>query len=127
MISRRNSRHTIEIRNDIVELTSMYSPDMSWVYKDKMGHTHRWTKTGPANFDVTSCKYKKVTMYDSDIDAEYDSYVRVCKYCGEEITPRYSPNIYREFIVGMQHFYVDGVETTKEEAEKAISENRAII
>jgi hypothetical protein len=117
---------TLTFEVDTIETTSIgpdYIRDLEWVERDDHAHEHRWQEGGEQTWHPVT-----IDWFDSDGD-EYSDTTYHCNICNDEIEPGYkidpkwTPGM-RRFVPGLAHYYLDGVEITKDEAEAFMAANR---
>ncbi len=108
----KNDDDMLEITRDVIEVTPMRTIDDDWEYIDLKGHLHRWQ-----NNKLPSLR----KVIDSLADEEYpESSHMICKHCGQTINPGYKEPDAREYIQGLGHYRINGIDVTKEQFEKRL-------
>ncbi len=123
-IKAKNGRE-FSMRRDMIDVTSMHRPDTSWSYPDGHGHLHCWHAEGRRILDGD---YFPVVTYTLPtlkwiVDGTshypdgtpYDYGHHECAQCGEKVEPRYTDDVYQQFVPGMAHYLVDGRHVDKDE------------
>ena len=117
-------------RRDMIDVTSMWRTDTSWVFIDAAGHKHQYYTDGkPADHYDPSAQYELPTIvwvsegpgYYPD-GSEYDTGHYECCQCGEEVKPQCTGDSFRQHIPGMTHYEIDGEPVTREEFERRYEE-----
>jgi len=119
--------HTFESGCDVIDVTSMHRPDITWRFVDAAGHDHRWCVHGaPADrYDPTATYDTPTLITVSDgwgIDADDGESVEwthmECRECGEKITRGYTADEYQQYMPGLRWCRIDGVTVSREEFER---------
>ena len=105
------------IFREIIEVTPLTEPDLSWVHVDKRGHKHQYTNEG----EVLSIRYVEDTPATEEYPAEYHY---ECKRCREVICPKVAAPTSRSYIEGLSNYYINDVRVTKEEFEQMLKRKR---
>lgn len=118
---------------DLLDVTSLHRPDPSWRYMDRAGHEHRWWTEGkPAEGYSPSKSYDTPTLiwvkdgvgYYEDGEP-YDIGHCECRQCGEHIEPRNTADTNTQYIAGLKHCSIDGIEVDIETFEREYLKARA--
>lgn len=113
----------IEIRRDLIDVASNHRPDLSWKFKDALGHLHRWYNgetlairySASNTYHVPSVEWIVTgTAYYPD-GTPYEIGYHQCRTCKEKIHPGYTSDRTSQYIAGESRFFVDGREVSKEE------------
>jgi len=113
----------VTIKRDVIQVPAVTEPDPGWRYVDKAGHEHRWAvRYGDGEIPTCNVHVEQIGYYP---DGEPRYQVRYfCKECGEEIFPRVVPCVFPHYVPGPVHYFINGREVSKEEAETAIEKIR---
>jgi len=117
--------HTFTIDTDLVEVTSLCRPDVGHSMTDPSGHTHRWcTPDGtPASSYTPSVTYTMPSLvwvkdgeaWYEDEDESHDVGHHECGICGAHVEPKYVADTDSQYVSGISHYRIDGMEVTLEE------------
>ena len=119
-----------EICRDLLDVTRISRPDTSWQYTDPYGHVHQWWCEGkPSDRYSPSERYELPTLVWVRTGTGYfpdgEPYAigdYVCVQCRNVVVPRFCPDTTKQYILGMLHYRVDGLEVTKDEFRDALPE-----
>jgi hypothetical protein len=117
-----------EVSYDLIEVTSMHRPDVSWHLIDIGGHEHCWyDDSKPATVYNPTTHYTTPTLvwvhdgtgYYEDGEP-YEIGHHQCQQCGQHITPRYTADDCTQMIPGMRSYRIDGEYVSPEEFEQRL-------
>lgn len=116
---------TIEIKRDLIDVTSNHRPDLSWIFVDKSGHYHRWYNgetlatqyRQQISYSIPSIEWIKTGTDFYPDGSEFEVGYNRCKLCHEEVNPGYTSDRTTQYITGLTHYYVDGKEVSEKEVE----------
>lgn len=115
---------------DPIEVTGLHRPDPGWRHTDKKHHVHRWyvgDTPAKSEYDPMLSYTLPTLIWVVDVEEteEYPEEGHLeCRSCRERVEPRYTADDYRRYTPGLQHFYIDDREVSKEEFEKEIGQER---
>lgn len=114
------SERRFESGCDMLEVTSLHRPNLSWHLIDDEGHGHRWLPAGNYNptikYEVPSLVWvKDGEEYWEDDDEPHDVGHHECRLCGQRIEPGYCPDSSEQYISGLRWYRVDGRSVSREE------------
>ncbi len=112
-----------EAYRDAIDVTSNHRPDLNWKFTDSLGHVHRWfVGEEPAvayhpqpNYHVPTIKWVKTGTSVYPDGSEYEIGYHVCLECGDVVRPGYTADTTSQYVPGLTHYLIDGVEVSFEE------------
>jgi hypothetical protein len=114
---------------DRIDVTSNRPrPDPNWTYTDQAGHEHHYDKAAPivpgrVRGYPTLVMVEDETYWCEDCQDEHTDSHLECPICGEHITPGLvGPPLYREYIPGMTHYYLNDEEISPDEYRRLAAE-----
>ena len=111
----RINGHTLERHTDMVEVTSLEEPDMTWRYTDRNGHVHKWE----FSHDIPTIRL----VVDAEETDEYPALVHYeCCKCQEYITPGMRSVSTKRYIPGTAYYTIDGEAALKEEFDALMAQ-----
>ena len=124
---RKTAKHTIEVYSDSINVTPISVRDPNWHYIDKNGHEHHWyippgAEDKPDLWQLPTLREVHKLVYIEEGGDEHWATHYYCKKCGELVYPGEKSPDSQMYVQGLTHYYVDGVEVSKEEAERAMKE-----
>lgn len=113
----------LEMRRDLINVSSNHRPDENWKFTDSQGHIHHWVDengiTGKyrpeRHYSVPTAKWIVDGIEYFPDGSPYEVGHYECLECGETIEPRYKTDTVDQYITGMTHYYIDGREVSEEE------------
>jgi hypothetical protein len=115
---------TLSVSVDVVEVTDMQPrPDKSWRYTDKQGHEHYYDGY-PVPYPTLTHVLDETYWCQDCRDDHTDGHLE-CRICGEHINPGLTgPSAFREYVPGLRHYKLDGVEITEERFTELLAQYR---
>jgi hypothetical protein len=108
----------LEVKREVIEVTSLMELDPSWSFTDKAGHVHRAAVLG----DIVAVP--GTLCYVIDVEAT-DGYPECghheCAKCRERVAPGYRTPPYRRYVHGRDVYLIDGREASREDFEKELA------
>jgi hypothetical protein len=104
---------------DRIDVTSdLPRPDPTWRYTDSFGHEHRREANSyPTLTWVIDRTYWCEGCRDEHTEGHYE-----CRECRQWVTPGLVPApLYREYVPGMTHYYLNDEEISREEYERLLA------
>ena len=133
-VYRTPSGDRFEYGCDMIDVTSLHRPDISWAITDANGHVHRWhTKGQPATDYSPSETYDTPTLvwvkdgeeyWDGD-DEPHDVGHLECKACGAHVEPGYTADAFVQHVPGLRWCRINGEPVTPEEFQSRWEAERA--
>lgn len=126
----RRGDDVYRMETEMIDVSSWGSsePDPKWGYVDKAGHEHYVMTTsseGKTHYHYPTLEWKHEEYWCAEDCGDWHTESwQVCRFCGETITPRTIPHgPEKRYTPGMQYYYKNDKEISKEEFERGISDH----
>ncbi len=128
-IRNRISGDVLSTECELIDVTSIgghYVPEEDWQHTDDRGHLHFYSDTED---HYPTLKIRRYSYFCHDCHDMHEEFDRVCKECGQVITPGTKPDPKHpagvtEYMAGPKEYFLNGKPITKEEAERHLQQWR---
>ena len=126
---------TFEAWADMIDVTSLHRPDLSWKFIDPSGHHHRWSSPtelavapdsyrGDITYSVKSVEWvRDPSIFTEEGEEIFQGHFE-CIACRFHIEPGYTADNTTQYMTGMRHYRIDGRSVSPEEFKKELDKSR---
>jgi hypothetical protein len=107
LVDDRPASGTVVVKQELIDITTEFEPDPTWVHTDSHGHEHRWVLDADDRLPTLVEVDDAEPHWCPDCQGDYQPWHYECRLCGDTVKPTTRRTIGRHHMRGLKHMTIE--------------------